>query len=311
MTFQQLRYFAETARTRSINKAAKNLHVSQPALSAAIKDLEEELGVTLFERSRHGMMLTAEGADFLGLAEGVLSQMDRIRHVYSLKDSDAVRFQVSSQHYSFVVAAFIRFLENHKDDRYIFGLKEAKTIEVIEDVSQRRSAIGIICLTSANEPVILQILSRKMLEFHELIEVKPHVFLNRRHPLAGMPRISLADLAPYPTVIYAQGSHEHLDEVGLMEEALIAENPERMIYTHDRGTMNNILANTDSYNIGSGYLIPGIIPDEIISIPVAGFEDGMRIGWIHPTQRRPSEEVLRFVDLLNISLQSNHPVKTM
>lgn len=309
MTFQQLRYFAETARTSSTNRAARNLHVSQPALSAAIKELENELGITLFERTRLGMALTAEGADFLGLAEGVLSQMERIQHAYALKDSDQARFQISSQHYAFVVDAFIHFMEQHKDDRYMFSVKETKTMEVIEDVALRRSAMGIICLTGMNVHLIRQVLARKLLEFHELVEVMPHVFLSRNHPLAGKSKIALAELAPYPTVMYAQGSHDLLDEVGLMEEALMSENSDRIIYTHDRGTMNNILANTNSYNIGSGYLIPGIIPEEIISIPVEWVESGMRIGWIHPTQRKPSDAVMHFVELLRFSLESNHPVK--
>ena len=308
MTFQQLRYFVETASTGSINKAARNLHVSQPALSTAVKELEAELGVTLFERTRHGMILTAEGVDFLGMAEGVLSQMERIQHAYSLKDSELVRFQISSQHYAFVVDAFIRFMDKWKNTRYMLNVKETKTIEVLDDVALRRSAMGIICLTDMNRHLIAQILSRKQLEFHELVEVKPHVFLNRNHPLANKTKIALTELEPYPSVVYAQGSHEHLDELGLMEEALIAENANQIIYTHDRGTMNNILANTPSYNIGSGYLIPGIIPQEIISIPVEWSEGGMHIGWIHPAQRRPSEMVMHFVELLSISLHGNSPV---
>ena len=310
MTFQQLRYFTETARVRSINRAARNLYVSQPALSAAIKELETELGVTLLERTTQGIVLTTEGTDFLVLAEGVLSQMERIGHVYSLKNSDVMRLQISSQHYAFVVDAFIRFLEKHQNDRYVFCVKETKTMEVIDDVALRRSVMGVISLTNMNESLIKQVLARKMLAFHELEAVKPHVFLNRNHPLAGKTRIELAELVPYPAVMYAQSSHEHLDEASLMEEALMAESPEKVIYAHDRGTMNNIIANTNSYNIGSGYIIPGIIPDELISIPLAEFDSVMRIGWIHPIQRTPSEDVLRLVELMRASLSNNHPVKS-
>ena len=307
MTFQQLRYVAETARICSINKAARNLHVSQPAMSAAIKDLEEELGTVLFERTHSGVVLTAEGTDFLGLAEGILSQVDRIQQMYRIQHTDFIRFQVSSQHYAFVVDAFIQFMDLHKDDRYTFSVKETKTLEVIDDVALRRSAIGIICLTKANADLIGQILARKMLRFNDLVVVTPHVFLNKRHPLAKKNRIELSELAPYPAVMYAQGSHEHLDETNFMEEALPIENSDKTIYTHDRGTMNNILANTHGYNIGSGYLIAGIIPDEIISIPVQGLEDSVKIGWIYPAQRRPTDNVLSFVKLLDMSLKNNHP----
>ena len=307
MTIQQLRYVMEIAQTNSINRAAQNLFISQPALSNAVKELEREIGVVIFERTRKGVSVTADGTEFLRLAEGLLSQMDNIKQRYALQDVTTARFQVSSQHYAFVVEAFVQFLARYENIHYVFNVKETKTLEAIEDVYTRKSSLGVIFLTETNEKLITQVLSRKMIGFHELTRTKAHAFISKQHPLAGKPHVALEELAPYPVVIYAQDGCEHLAEDVIMEEVIMVKDPKKVIYAHDRGTMNNIIANTTSYNIGTGYLIPKIIPDEITSVPISDLDDVMRIGWIHLSNREPTEDVLHFVDLMEKSLYTHSP----
>lgn len=307
MTLQQLGYVVEIARTNSMNKAAKNLFISQPALSNAVRELEREIGVAIFERTRKGVSPTAEGAEFLLLAEGVLFQMDRIKRRYSLKDAAPVRFQVSSQHYAFVVDAFVRFLALHESVRYAFHVKETKTLEAIEDVHTRKSDLGVIFMTDTNEKSILRLLAKKRVTFHELARIKPHVFVGKHHPLASRTSVSMDDLVSYPAVIYAQSGGDGPADETVMEEFVVAEAPEKVIYAHDRGTMNNIIVNTLGYNIGTGYLIPKIIPEEITSIPLIGMDDAMRIGWLHSANFEPSKNVFDFVELMEKSLFANFP----
>ncbi len=65
MTLTQLRYLMTIAKTGSFNKAAEQLYVSQPSLTSAVKELERELGITLFYRSGRGVTLTGDGTEFL------------------------------------------------------------------------------------------------------------------------------------------------------------------------------------------------------------------------------------------------------
>lgn len=305
MTINQIRYIVEIAKNESINKAAQILYISQPTLSNAIKELETELGIKIFQRSRRGVALTADGVDFLLLCEQLLAQADMIQERYAIKSNGKTpMFQVSSQHYAFVVDAFIHLLQSDVRERFVFRIRETKTITAIEDVHLHKSELGLIFLGASNEQIISQILNKWNIDFHELCTVTPHVFIRKNHPLAALDCIGVEQLQPYPMIVYEQESG---GDPMLAEEMLVLENPAKIIYVHDRGTTNNIIANTDSFNVGTGYLIPGIIPDEVTSRPLANTNDIIRLGWIHLSRRKVSTEVLQFVELVNQSLQKYHP----
>ena len=140
MRIQQIRYIMEIARCNSINKAALHLFVSQPTLSAAVKELEEELGIIIFERSHKGISLTVEGIEFIQLAEKLLEQVDFIHERYVLKTAGGPsRFQISCQHYAFVTEAFIQFLQQGTYSKYVYSVKETKTLIAIEDVYLKKA----------------------------------------------------------------------------------------------------------------------------------------------------------------------------
>lgn len=306
MTIQQIEYIREIAHHRSMNKAAQNLFVSQPTLSQSVKELEEEIGIVIFDRTRKGVTLTEDGIEFLRVAKDILEQLSYVKHHYNSSDKSGAitRFQVSSQHYAFVVDAFIKFLGNYDKSRYVFYVKETRTLSAIDDVYSHKSAMGVIFLSSANEKLIRQVLDRKSISFHPCCTVRPRVFLNRNHPLAGRESILSSELEPYPMLVFEQ----HGDDL-LAEEFIIAENSRKKIFVRDRGSLLNILANTTAYNIGSGYLIPGIIPSEITTVLLSDVTDVMQIGWIHLAQKKPSVETLRFAELLNESLEAYNPDK--
>jgi DNA-binding transcriptional LysR family regulator len=305
MRIQQVRYVMEIANCNSINKAAQRLFISQPTLSNAVKELEAELGITIFERSRTGISLTVDGIEFIQLAEKLLEQADFIKDRYALKDAGAPsRFQVSYQHYAFVAEAFIQFLQCMAPYRYVYNIKETKTLSAIEDVYLKKSALGIICLTPYNRRFITQVLDKWAIDFQLLSTVAPHVFIRKQHPLANKNSIELAELEQYPMLVYEQ---DNAGQQMLTEEMIILDNPQKLIYTHDRGTTNNIIANTDSFNIGTGYLIPRIIPDEITSVPLKGFDKQIQLGWIHLRRHELSEDATLFVKLISDSLWRNYP----
>ena len=288
MRLQQLLYVKEIARCRSMNQAAVHLYISQPSLSEAIRDLEKEFGITIFERSRRGVSLTAEGIEFLQLADKVIADADELRNHYLIKnDVTRLHLQISCQHYAFVIDAFIHFLRTFQQERYTISLKETETITALEDVYLKKSAFSIVAITGENSHYIHQVLDKWALSFHVLCPVIPHVFMNIHHPLARRQSATLDDIRPYPLIQYAQSAATRYAD----EELVTLDDHDKIIYSYDRGTTNNLLASTDCLNIGTGYLIPAVMPSAITAIPLSGLTVQAQIGYVQ-LHAQPSNEII-------------------
>ena len=207
MTLTQIQYVLAVAETGTISAAAKRLFIAQPSLTASIKELENELQVTLFRRTNKGVTLTPEGEEFLGYARQVNSQLDLMRARYFGGAPVRRRFCVSTQHYSFAVEAFVALLKEHGGKTYDFHLRETQTYEIIEDVALLKSEVGVLYLNPFNETVLKKTIKAHGLGFHPLFKAGPHVFLGAENPLAKRKSITLEDLAPYPRLSYEQGEH--------------------------------------------------------------------------------------------------------
>ena len=194
MTLQQLKYMIVVAEKGSITEAAKELYLSQPSLSGAIKDVEREAKIAIFNRCRAGVALTTEGMEFLGYARQVVQQMELLESKYIHNETAKQRFCVSSQHYTFGANAFVEVVQQFGQERYEFILNETQTHQIIMDVRNRFSDLGILYLSKSNESVLRKVLEENNLEFHELFAAAPHVFLRREHPLAGREKLRLEDL---------------------------------------------------------------------------------------------------------------------
>ena len=144
MTLQQLKYVITIANTGSMHTAAESLFITQPNLSKAIRDLEEEMGIIIFNRTNKGVLLTEDGLKFLSYARQVVEQADLLEDSFKNKESIKRIFAISSQHYGFVVNAFVNLVTVLGKEKYEFSLRECKTYEVINDVNNGRSKIGVI-----------------------------------------------------------------------------------------------------------------------------------------------------------------------
>lgn len=206
MTVQQLKYIIKVAETGSITEAAKALFISQPSLSNAIREIEKEARLTIFTRSRQGIALTKEGLEFLGYARNVVQQMELLEDKYITSVSEKIRFAVSTQHYTFTSNAFVEMIERFGEERYEFILNETQTRQIMEDVKNRFSDLGVLFISRENEAVIRKELAERNLVFYELFTAKPHAFMSAAHPLAVMDSITLEDLKPYPRLNYASAT---------------------------------------------------------------------------------------------------------
>ncbi|MFQ9440850.1 MAG: LysR family transcriptional regulator [Acutalibacteraceae bacterium] len=150
MTLQHLKYAVKVADVGSMNEAAKQLLISQPSLSAAIRALEEETGIDIFKRTNKGVYVTAEGSAFLEHARFIVAQYDYIEHQY-VRAHEKKRFAVSTQHYAFAVKAFINTVKQLNLSEYQTAIRETRTSEIMKDVCASRSELGIIYLSKSNE----------------------------------------------------------------------------------------------------------------------------------------------------------------
>lgn len=281
MTLQQIKYVIGIAENGSINKAAEKLFVSQPSLTASVHDLEAELGISIFNRTGRGVTLTNDGSEFILQARQLYANYQNLLEKYGENGGLKKKFGISTQHYSFATKSFVEMVKKFNTDEYEFAIRETKTREVIEDVANLRSEIGIIYLSDINRKFMLQNFSAKDLEFHHLIDCKAFVYIWRGNPLAAKSEITIEDLKSYPCLSFEQGSDA---SIFLAEEILSDKEYFRTIKTNDRATMLNLMRGLNGYTLCCGIISEELNGDEYIAIPFKDTEAGMNrvmeIGYI-------------------------------
>ena len=294
MTLQQLKYVIAVVTYGSISEGAKQLFISQPSLSNAIKELEKELGIEIFRRTPRGITLSAEGSEFLSYARQVVEQADLLEEHYSGSSKVKRICSISTQHYAFAVEAFLKMLSELDRDSYEYTLRETRTGEIIDDVRNLHSEVGVLYINDFNRKVILKLLKENGLVFHPLFRAEPHVFLSRSHPLAGEKSVKLEQLEEYPFVCFEQGQ---LNSFYFSEEICSTYSYKKQIHVSDRATLFNLLEGLNGYTISSGVLGGDINSGSITAVPLVTDED-MLIGWIENTRTGLSAAARRYIDML-------------
>lgn len=275
MTLQQLRYALKIADCGSMNEAAKQLFLSQPSLSETVKELEQEIGLQIFLRSNRGIIITPEGEEFLGYARQVTEQFGLLKSRYIEKQTKE-KFSVSMQHYSFAVKAFVETVKKAGMDRYEFAANETTTYDVMENVRNFKSEIGVLYLNDFDEKVLTKIIREKGLEFIELFCCDTYVYLWSGHPLAKKEVISMEELDEYPCLSFDQGKNNSLY---LAEEMKSTYDYKRLIKANDRATLLNFMIGLNAYTLCSGIICEELNGSDYMAIPLKESEK-MRIGYV-------------------------------
>ncbi|MBQ9887147.1 MAG: LysR family transcriptional regulator [Lachnospiraceae bacterium] len=277
MNITQIKYVLEVAASASMREAATRLFVSQPALSASIRELEDELGILIFERTNKGISLTDEGREFVSYAKKAASQYEILEDRYLSKNSDKERFSVSTQHYNFAIMAFTEVIRKNYPDKFIFSIHETKTRDVLEDVRTLKSEVGIISFSGANEGVLKKLFKEYNLEFFPLMRRETYAYVWKNHKFAGRKEISLEELSDYPCISFDQSDDSNFY---LTEEAMADYDFKKMIKSDDRATTMELIAKLNGYSIGSGMLSgDDAILKGLVSIKLKE-EDPLIIGYI-------------------------------
>ena len=281
MNFQQCRYVQTIAETGSFSKAAKKLFLTQPNLSASIRDLEEELGVLLFERSNTGAKLTDDGHDFLKYAKRILGELDLLEGRY--RKSFKKSFTIASHHYDFLSLPMAHIAKRFRSDYQEFQLIETTTRKILKSVESLESSFKHMDLA-----------------FTPLGEFETKIFLGRQHPLAKKKFLNLKDLEGYPQVRFRQESSGiHFDE-----DPLEVLPDQQVIYSNDRGSVMNLLCASDSYASGLG-IVNSFIKDQIVLIPL---KDSPKhtLGIVTNNKQKKSAIIQAFIEEIQDSLLSHH-----
>lgn len=294
MTLQNFKYIITVAETGSITDAAKKLLISQPSLSNAIKEVEKEINLSIFTRSRSGITVTKEGMEFLGYARQVLQDMAQLEDRFIVNRPEKQRFCVSTQHYTFTANAFVEMVKQFGQNRFEFILNETQTHQILEDVKNRFSDLGIIYISNSNETVIRKALDDYGLKFFELFTAKLHVFLRAKHPLANRKSLKLEDLKEYPRLNFIQGNYE---SDYFSEEPFSLISTEKNIKVSDRAAIVNLMIGLDGYTVSSGIFPKYLHGDSIVAIPL-DVDEKMCIGYLINDGQELSELAQIYVSAL-------------
>lgn len=294
MTLQQLKYIVMVAETGTISKAAKELFISQPSLTKAIRELEKEMHITIFERTNKGISVSKDGEIFLGYARQVIEQAALLENTYKNQPDVKQQFCVSTQHYSFAVNAFADLIKEYAGEKYDFSLRETQTYEIIEDVARMKSEIGVLYMNDFNQSVLCKILKTNDLVFTELFVAKPHIFISRGNPLAKRSTVTTEDLEPYPYLFFEQGEH---NSFYYSEEIFSTIERSKNIRVRDRATLFNLLIGLNGYTVSSGIIDENLNGKDIISIPLEA-EGEMHIGIVMHDKVLPSRLGAAYMEAL-------------
>lgn len=297
MTLQQLRYVVAVHEAGSFSAASEKLYVSQPSISTMIADLEKELDITIFNRSKKGVVLTEDGNVLLQYAYAMLHLEDEIYGNFN-SEEDIIAFSVSSQHYTFAIDAFLRLEEEYDKVNYNLAIKETRTSQVIEEVAKNESEIGIIQISAENEKVTNRIFSKYNIEYFPLITTKTSVFIANAHPLSNNSFVTPEDLANYPCIVYDQ-----LDDpmIYYSEEVHLPDYlSDKILSITDLYTSVQFIKEQNAYNIGSGIISPRL--SGITSVPLID-EIPFNIGYITLKNATLSKIGKRYLKILKEELE--------
>ena len=248
MNIQYLKYAIEVATTGSITQAAKNLFIAQSNLSSAIKHLEAEIGITIFERTKTGTAVTSEGIQFLDMARPIVYQMDALKAEYTQSHKHPIHLNISTVRSLFFTAHAISDVINQLpfEQRASIRIKEGNTYDVIEDVFSGRSSMGVVQMSSPFASYYMDVINAKGLKWEPLSKGTVKVLMSENHPLAKLPLIKPLDLIPFIEAGMAENESTILPYSFQRKEAGVYEGT-KILFAYDRATLLHMLSSTDAF----------------------------------------------------------------
>ena len=305
MTLQNMNYIIEIASHHSFSEAAKALYISQSTLSVAVREVEKDLGITIFNRNNKGVTLTYDGEDFLKYAREIVEQADYLERRYQHRQYVPMRFSVSCQRLPFVVRAFNRLLNTVSMDTYDMAVRECPTYTVIHDIASNKSELGVLAIHDSHMRTVRKTLEFNEISFTELTQLPIFVFLRNTHPLAGRPSVSLDDLKDFAFVTYDQ----EINASHFTEELLFYELLDKNVHVSDRCTKIALIRNSNCFSIGPD--LPNSNADafhkgmgEIVALPMKEPIEPLHVGYMMRSAQTVSSIAGQFIRYLSEEVEA-------
>ncbi len=302
MNIDHLRYLVEIVNQGSIFRAAQALYVSQPSLSTAIRNLEEELKITLFHRSNKGSLLTREGESVYRYARTILEQVDNIKSVSQSPEQSSFRLVTKS--YSYVMEAFVAMCaEYNRDEKLDFSIRTEDLMGVIDGVACCRYDLGILVINNQSLALCDSILSSNHMESFRITEMPVNVNISKKHPLLSVSPFPFEKLNNYMFVKYES---EKTNSISYMPElsSLKIINPNKTITVTDRELKCNVVSQTTAFSIGCKLHPRFMSKFDIVAIPIPG--NFATLSYIKLKNSYLTKESKRFLEILRRELDSSN-----
>ncbi len=247
MNILHMKYAVEVARAGSLSKASEALLIAQPNLSRSIKELEADLGISIFERTAKGMVVTAEGEEFISYAKGILKQIDHVERVYRDGAKKKMRFSISVPRACYISEAFTQFSKFISDDPVELFYKETNSQRTIHNLINHDYKLGIIRYAENYEKYFQAMLEEKGLKSEMVTEFSYCLLMSKENPLAKQKQIAFGDLSNYIEIAHADPFVPSLPMAKVVKEEL-PDNIDRRIFIFERASQYDLLSeNTDTF----------------------------------------------------------------
>ncbi len=269
MTLQQLIYVVEVAKYSSINKAAKNLYVSQPSLSKSILSLEHELNVTLFIRNKKGITITDDGMEFIQYARTVLSQFNNIKLLYEAKNTGIPTVRITTSRHTFVTEALMDFCNSYLDDlsKFNISIRETPPQKVYKDILDGTSNIGMVSLCRTNTSFWSKFFENNNIDAKLIFSCEERILLRRDHPLLSEDKITLDRLKEFP-LIQSFESNTELPNFDAEIDLLKYKEFPKIIHTGERSVIFSLLRTTNCIFFATTDMSVTTFYPDLVSLPL-------------------------------------------
>lgn len=247
MNILHIKYAVEVARLGSLSKAAETLLIAQPNISRSIKELESDLGISIFNRSAKGMVLTPEGEEFINYAKSILNQIDEVEMLYKHGAPKKQKFSISVPRACYISDAFAEFSKSiDKEPAEIF-YKETNSQRTINNVLNNDYKLGIIRYAENYDKYFKEMLEEKGLVYEVVSEFSYGLIMNNKNPLAEKESITFDDLIPFMEIAHADPYVPSMPLSKVVKEEL-PDNIERRIFIFERASQFDLLSeNPDTF----------------------------------------------------------------
>lgn len=247
MNILHMKYAATVAKLGSLSKAAEVLYIAQPNISRSIKELEADLGITIFTRTAKGMLLTPEGEEFIHYAEGILKQIDQVERLYKNNSPKKQKFSISVPRASYISEAFAQFSKALSDEPAEVFYKETNSQRTIHNILNNDYKLGIIRYAEHYDAYFKAMLQDKGLCYELITEFSYCLIMSKDNPLAEKEEITFSDLAGYIEIAHADPYVPSLPLAKVVQEEL-HNDVTRRIFVFERASQFDLLSeNTDTF----------------------------------------------------------------